>query len=828
MDTTPLQNYELGREIGSGSFAKVYLGQTLTLPHKVVAVKSVLRSKLTKKLLENLESEISILKGIKHPHIVTLIDITNTGSHIHLIMEYCPLGDLSYFIKKREKLGLPGQIPLLNEIASNYPNVRRAGLNEILVKHFLQQLASALAFLRSKNLIHRDVKPQNLLLQPPVDQVQHSGVGLAHLPLLKLADFGFARYLQTSTMAETLCGSPLYMAPEILRYEKYDATADLWSVGTVLYEMLVGKPPFGASNPVELLKKIDMAKDMIKFPLDVVFNDDLQTLVKSLLRRNPKDRISFDDFFSSAAVREPLRAGSPSVTDPQTTLENSMMIRPGRRDHVPSPAFITDLIPVNTPPAPKAATAGSLPRPLNAEMTQQGKKSERLLNRGQSFREQRAGSSGLGFTGGSSVSKQESPQGESSKNATDLRDRRIQRTAQPPDANASPGTSRNEHSVQLRKEKERESEGEYVVVEKRMVEMNAFADAMARSPRLGQMSRRRPSTFSRASPPLSSPDLSDQMPNNATVQALATAERRLGSSPTSALAKALSIANQRLFGGGSPPSWLEQMVNNAVQLTSPSTFYNTKSDACLWSTNSASMSSEEFTLISALEGLSIKSTVVYDFGELKLRQLIPPPPSQSDDRIDGLLTNEAVVSLCEEAVALYLKTLQLLQQNIDSVQAWLARGSSRTPSPQINDIVQWTRDRYNEVLEKAEYLQHKKNTTLALVGADYPFDTITAEKLLYDRALELGRGAAVHEIVGEDLSQCEGDYEASVLMLEAILITGLSASTETGDKIVDDDRAVIERWVQLTKKRLEKLREKIDQMKASPGLQASLGSGGRS
>lgn len=66
------------------------------------------------------------------------------------------------------------------------------------------------------------------------------------MPILKIADFGFARFLPSTSMAETLCGSPLYMAPEILRYEKYNAKADLWSVGAVLYEMVVGKPPFKA------------------------------------------------------------------------------------------------------------------------------------------------------------------------------------------------------------------------------------------------------------------------------------------------------------------------------------------------------------------------------------------------------------------------------------------------------------------------------------------------------------------------------------------------------------------------------------------------------
>ena len=92
------------------------------------------------------------------------------------------------------------------------------------------------------------------------------------VPVLKVADFGFARFLPQAMMAETLCGSPLYMAPEILSYQKYDSKADLWSVGAVLYEMAVGKPPFRAQNHIELLKKIDHSKG-IKVP-----NEDLQMI----------------------------------------------------------------------------------------------------------------------------------------------------------------------------------------------------------------------------------------------------------------------------------------------------------------------------------------------------------------------------------------------------------------------------------------------------------------------------------------------------------------------------------------------------------------------
>lgn len=128
------------------------------------------------------------------------------------------------------------------------------------------------------------------------------------IPVLKVADFGFARILPAAAMAETLCGSPLYMAPEILRYEKYDAKADLWSVGAVLFEMVAGRPPFRANNHVELLRKIEKGEDRIKFPDEtppkegeappVPVSGDIKSLIRGLLKRQPVYRMNFQDFFA--------------------------------------------------------------------------------------------------------------------------------------------------------------------------------------------------------------------------------------------------------------------------------------------------------------------------------------------------------------------------------------------------------------------------------------------------------------------------------------------------------------------------------------------------
>ncbi|EEC47503.1 predicted protein, partial [Phaeodactylum tricornutum CCAP 1055/1] len=253
--------YALQQKLGSGSFATVYKGvrlsQTPTNVAETVAIKAITRTseKLTKKVLQNLEIEISILRTYRHPNIVCLHDVQKTARHFYLILEYCAGGDLQGLIRRR----------------------KTGRLSEGLTRRLMRDLSAGLKFLWGQELIHRDIKPQNLLLT--------SGLPLDEKFGLKIADFGFARHLQTTSLAETLCGSPLYMAPEILQHHRYDAKADLWSVGTVLFEMICGRPPFNGENHIDLLRNIQ--RKAVRLPPDVRVSKECVNLLRLLLNRNP-------------------------------------------------------------------------------------------------------------------------------------------------------------------------------------------------------------------------------------------------------------------------------------------------------------------------------------------------------------------------------------------------------------------------------------------------------------------------------------------------------------------------------------------------------------
>lgn len=256
-----LEHYVMTEKLGQGTYATVYKAFKKGNTRDVVAIKCIQKSSLSKTTTENLLTEIELLKKLDHEHIVKLKDFEWNDEYIFLIMEYCSGGDLSRFIRSRRVLP------------------------EETARRFLRQLALALHFLHANEIAHMDLKPQNLLLSARQN------------PVLKLADFGFAQYLHSEEQTQTMRGSPLYMAPEMICSAKYDSSVDLWSVGVILYEALFGMAPFASGSFAELEIKI-RSTDPITLPPGSKVSPDCQDILLSLLQRDPLARISFEEFFA--------------------------------------------------------------------------------------------------------------------------------------------------------------------------------------------------------------------------------------------------------------------------------------------------------------------------------------------------------------------------------------------------------------------------------------------------------------------------------------------------------------------------------------------------
>lgn len=250
------------KPIGIGSFAKVYKGFN-HITKDVIAIKKINLLKLNKILKDRLVIEIELMqKYNNNNNILKLYDVlySENKDYLYMILEYCDCGDLYNFIKNNK-------------------------LTENEIKYYMNQLKNGLQYLRENNIIHRDIKPKNILLTD-------------NNKILKICDFGFARsVVDDVSLMETLCGSPLYMAPEIINNKKYNIKSDLWSVGIILYEMIYNEHPLG--EPVNIIDLMDKLKNKkIVYPSTDISYICIELLQK-LLQIDIYKRIEWVDFFNN-------------------------------------------------------------------------------------------------------------------------------------------------------------------------------------------------------------------------------------------------------------------------------------------------------------------------------------------------------------------------------------------------------------------------------------------------------------------------------------------------------------------------------------------------
>jgi len=327
MDAIGLYEYSSKDLIGHGAFAVVYKGRVRMKPHQIVAIKAITKKNLAKS--QNLlGKEIKILKELtllQHENVVALLDCKETPNHVYLVMEYCNGGDLADYLNAK------------------------GTLSEDTIRMFLRQLAGAMKALVSKDIVHRDLKPQNILLS-------HDGKTKNPQPhdiKLKIADFGFARFLQDGVMAATLCGSPMYMAPEVIMSLQYNSKADLWSLGTIVFQCLTGKAPFQAQTP-QALKHFYEKNASLAPRIPNGTSAELTNLLYGLLKRDAKDRLDFNTFFHHSFIRPP-KAQPPA---------EAPMAPPPPPAPVSVPVTVPSSAPVSNSSTPKNSVPSSVPGAL--------------------------------------------------------------------------------------------------------------------------------------------------------------------------------------------------------------------------------------------------------------------------------------------------------------------------------------------------------------------------------------------------------------------------------------------------------------------------------
>ncbi|XP_008545603.1 serine/threonine-protein kinase fused [Microplitis demolitor] len=255
-----MEKYELLSQIGEGSFGQVYKAKTRGTD-EIVAVKIIRKRGRSCKELKSLRQECEIQKYLSHPNIVRMKDSFETIDEIVVVTEYA---DKELY----EILGKTGRF------------------SEECAQKIICDLVSALYYLHSNRVLHRDLKPQNVLLESN---------GIA-----KLCDFGFARIMSTRTHVLTsIKGTPLYMAPELIEECPYDHNADLWSLGCIAYEMIVGTPPFQTTSILHLVRLIRF--ESIKWP-DFI-SPTCRSFLQGLLQKIPSQRLTWPDLLEHPFVK---------------------------------------------------------------------------------------------------------------------------------------------------------------------------------------------------------------------------------------------------------------------------------------------------------------------------------------------------------------------------------------------------------------------------------------------------------------------------------------------------------------------------------------------
>ena len=255
-----LAHYKIGRRLGKGTFATVKEATEKTGDKKKWAVKIIDKRVLAPEDEQALTKEVEIMKQLaelQHPNIVFLKEVCQSEGTFYIVQELCAGGELFDRIVEKEKY------------------------NEKDARVAMKQIVSAVDACHDLRIVHRDLKPENLLYQAKTGE---------HRDVIKLADFGLANMLKADEALATACGTPGYVAPEVIAQVGYDKEVDIWSLGVIMYILLCGFPPFYSENNPQLFRMIQRCQYTFTRPYWDQVSDQAKDLIRSMLVVDPKKR----------------------------------------------------------------------------------------------------------------------------------------------------------------------------------------------------------------------------------------------------------------------------------------------------------------------------------------------------------------------------------------------------------------------------------------------------------------------------------------------------------------------------------------------------------